>query len=295
MIDKLEISHLRTLDALYQFGNISAAAEHLTVSQQAISLQLKKIRGILGDQLFVRTGHGMMPTTYAKQIEVHIQQILLRLNDIPLVNAIKPHEIERTIVISATDYTQAVIVSELISELRAYAPKVKVIVSNIENVNLTKKIHQGAIDLVFTTSGYVPEGLASQSLFTERYSCVSANKLIKLDGLMPLQQLVEYDFLIVSPGFASFTGSADLWFEQQGFPRKVVMSVPSFFMAKETLKRSDMLGFIPTRLLPSEGLVEIPLKKYPPGYQVVVAFHPSMKQDPLISWLLEIIANRFHS
>ena len=56
MIDQLDISHLRTLDALARFPTISAAAEHLDVSQQAVSLQLKKIRTILGDPLFVRTG-----------------------------------------------------------------------------------------------------------------------------------------------------------------------------------------------------------------------------------------------
>ena len=43
MIEKLEINHLRTLDALYKFGNISAATEYLNFVQQAISLQLKKI------------------------------------------------------------------------------------------------------------------------------------------------------------------------------------------------------------------------------------------------------------
>ena len=47
MIDKLELTHLRTLDALNRFDTISAAAEHLDVSQQAVSLQLKKLRAIL--------------------------------------------------------------------------------------------------------------------------------------------------------------------------------------------------------------------------------------------------------
>jgi len=293
MIDKLEINHLRTLSALYQFGNISAAAEHLSVSQQAVSLQLKKIRSILGDQLFVRTGHGMIPTPYAKQIELHIQQILIRLNDIPLPNAITPSEIERTLVLCATDYTQQVIVTELIRELRQYAPKVKVIVTNIEHANLTKKIHQGSIDIAFTTSAYVPEGLISTPLFTEKYVCVSANKHIEFDRFLPLKQLIEHDFLIVSPGIGSFNGSADNWFEMQGYPRRVAVSAPSFFIAKEYLKHSNLVGFIPSRLLPCEGLFDIPLDKYPPGYQVVAAYHPSAKHDPLILWLLNTITTQF--
>lgn len=293
MIEKLEISHLRTLDALFQFGNISAAAEHLAVSQQATSLQLKKIREILGDQLFVRTGHGMTPTPYAKQIETHIQDILIRINKIPQLNTIESDAIERTISISATDYTQQIIIADLIKELRQYAPKIKVIVTNIESVNLTKRMLQGSIDIAFTTSAYVPEGLVSTPLFIEKYLCVSANKDITTDRPLSLKDLVKYDFVIVSPGVGSFTGSADSWLEQQGVQRNTVLSAPSFFMAKEFLKQSEMVGFIPSRLMPCEGLIEIPLEKYPPGYQVVAAYHSSAKHDPLIHWILDIIHERF--
>jgi DNA-binding transcriptional LysR family regulator len=49
MIEKLELNHLRMLSALYKLGTVSAAAESLDVSQQAVSLQLKRIREILGD------------------------------------------------------------------------------------------------------------------------------------------------------------------------------------------------------------------------------------------------------
>ena len=36
-----------------------------------------------------------------------------------------------------------------------------------------------------------------------------------------------------------------------------------------------MVAFIPSRLLPCEGLFEVPLEKYPPGFQVVAAYPPS--------------------
>lgn len=293
MIEKLEINHLRTLNALYKFGNISAAAEYLDVSQQALSLQLKKLRDILHDPLFVRTGHGIAPTPYARLIEPHIHKVLGHLNDIPLPDAITPRDIERTLVISATDYTQKVIIGDLLREIREAAPKVKITVVNIEAAGLTQRMHQGDIDLAFTTSGYVPQGLVSETLFTERYLCASANKDITFDDYLPLDHLVEYDFLVVSPGTASFKGSADTWFEKQGIRRNVVISVPSFFMAQEYLKQSDMVGFLPSRLLPCDGLFEIPLRKYPPGYEVVAAYHPGTQSDPLMSWLLDRVKSRF--
>jgi len=292
MIDRLDIPHLRTLDALSRFGTISAAAEHLCVSQQAVSLQLKKIRTILGDPLFVRTGQGMAPTPYARLIAPHIGQVLAQLNAIPLPQAVRPETAERTLVVSGTDYTQKVIVADLVRDLRVAAPKVNIAVVGIEVSALTRKLHQGEIDVIFTANGYVAPGLVAEPLFLEQYRCVTANRALAQAGLMPLAALVEHDFIVTNPGAPSFTGSADAWFARQGLARRVVASAPSFFMALEYLKGSNMVGFIPSRLLPQEGLYEIALPKYPPGYGVVAAYHPAMQNDPFMTWLLDRVRAR---
>ena len=291
MIDKLEITHLRTLDALGRLGTISAAAEHLRVSQQAISLQLKKIRTVLGDPLFVRTGHGMAPTPYAKRIAPQVSQVLHQLAAIPLPFEARPEQAERTLVISGTDYTQKVIAADLVRDLRVQAPKVKVLVVDIEVSALTRKLHQGDIDLIFTVDGYVAPGLVSEPLFLEQYRCVSADRALA-SGPMTLEALVKHDFMIVSPGVAGLRGSADGWFERQGLARRVVASAPSFFIALACLKDSDMVAFMPSRLLPYDGLHEIALPKYPPGYGVVAAYHPSAQGDPFMAWVLERVKRR---
>ncbi len=153
-------------------------------------------------------------------------------------------------------------------------------------------MQQGEIDLTFTVDGYVPPGLISEALLIEKYLCVSADTSIVFDDYLPLAKLVEHDFIITSPGIASFKGSADTWFDRQNLRRNVAVSVSSFFMAQEYLKQSTMVGFLPSRLLPAEGLFEIPLKKYPPGYEVVAAYHPGIKNDPFIQWLLGRVKRR---
>jgi DNA-binding transcriptional LysR family regulator len=293
MIEKLELNHLKTLSALYKTGSISAAAEHLDVSQQAVSLQLKRIRQVVGDALFVRTGHGMVPTSYGLLIQPHVHQVLELVNAIPAPTSVALVDIERTLSISATDHAQWIIVGELLRELRKVAPRVRVKLSNIESVGLVRRMQQGEIDLAFTSSGYVPEGLVSTPLFTERYACVAARPLTDGGKPLALEALVEHDFIVVSPAIPGFDGSAGNWFEQQGLRRRVVMSVPSFFMAQEYLRHSDMVAFMPSRLLPCDGLFEVPLEKYPPGYQVVAACHPSGMSDPLLTWLIDRARSRF--
>lgn len=291
MIDKLELTHLRTLDSLHRFGTISAAAEHLHVSQQAISLQLKKIRTLLGDPLFVRTGHGMAPTPYAKLIAPHVSAVLAQLNAIPLPHALLPEQVERTLVISGTDYTQKVVVADLVRDLRLHAPGVSIATVGIEVAGLARKMQQGEIDLVFTVDGQVAPGLVSEPLFLEQYRCVTANPALA-GAALSLEQLVQHGFVVTSPGGAHFRGSADGWFARQGLQRRVVASAPTFFMALEYLKGSELVAFMPSRLLPCEGLHEIALPKYPPGYGVVAAYHPSMRGDPFMGWVLERVKAR---
>ncbi|TGG92831.1 LysR family transcriptional regulator [Natronospirillum operosum] len=293
MIDKLEIHHLRTLSALYQFGNLSVAAEHLCVSQQATSLQLKRLREILGDPLFVRSGHGMVPTPYARSIQPHVHQVLEHLNAIPRPASLDLGQLDRTLVISATDYAQEVIVAPLLEVLKEAAPGVRIIITHIESAELLTRMSRGEIDLAFTSTGYVPEGLVSDPLFTERYSCVSADQTLARDEPLSTAQLAEQDFVITSPGTGSFQGSADAWFERQGLKRRVAVSAPSFFMTQVCLKHSRMVAFMPSRLLPCDGLHEIPLEKHPPGYEVVVAYHPSTASDSFMAWLLDQVKDRF--
>jgi DNA-binding transcriptional LysR family regulator len=293
MIEKLELNHLRVLSALYELKTVSAAAESLDVSQQAVSLQLKRIRAILDDPLFVRTHQGMVPTAYGQLIQPHVNQVLALVHAMPMPMSIPLEAMERTLSISATDYAQRIIVGDLIRELRRAAPGVKVRVSNIEGTSLVRRMQEGELDVAFTSNGYVPEGLLPTPLFTERYVCVAARPLIEEHGTLSLEALVAHDFLVVSPAVPSFEGSAGAWFEQQGLRRRVVASVPSFLIALGYLRQSDLVAFMPSRLLPVEGLFEVPLEKYPPGFQVVAARHASAMSDPLLNWLLDRVRTWF--
>lgn len=286
MIEKLELAHLRMLSALCEHGTVSSAAEALDVSQQAASLRLERTREILGDPLFVRSAHGLVPSADGQLLRPHVRQVLALLHAMPMPASIALADLERTPGISATDHAQRIIVGDLIRGLRRAAPRVSVKISNIGSAGLVRRMQEGEIGVAFTSNGHVPEGLLSTSLFTERYVCVAARPLTGGPHALPLAALVAHDFLVVSPGVPSFDGSAGGWFEQQGLRRRVVAPVPSFFMALEYLRTSDMVAFMPSRLLPCDAPFEVPLQPHPPGFEVVAADHSSALCDPLLTWVL---------
>jgi DNA-binding transcriptional LysR family regulator len=71
-----DLNLLLVLDAVLREGTLSNAAKALNVSQPTISSSLAKLREILQDELFVRSGNGMQPTPRALALKEAIQRVL---------------------------------------------------------------------------------------------------------------------------------------------------------------------------------------------------------------------------
>jgi DNA-binding transcriptional LysR family regulator len=64
-IRKVDLNLLPVLDALLRHRSVTLAARELEMSQSALSSSLARLRELLGDSLFVRTGRGLLPTPRA--------------------------------------------------------------------------------------------------------------------------------------------------------------------------------------------------------------------------------------
>jgi len=65
---RLEIRHLAMIRAITDHGNVTHAAEHLGVTQSALTHRLREAERRLGAALFHRTGHRMHPTPAGERL-----------------------------------------------------------------------------------------------------------------------------------------------------------------------------------------------------------------------------------
>ena len=63
-----DLNLLVALDAMFNEGSVSAAAERLNLSVPAMSRTLERARRTFGDPLFVRAGRGLVPTPRAEAL-----------------------------------------------------------------------------------------------------------------------------------------------------------------------------------------------------------------------------------
>src|SRR5918999_370684 len=67
----LSLQQLRCFCAALELGSFTAAAEALRVSQPAVAEQIRKLERVLGADLFVRAGRGVVPTQAGRAFGEH--------------------------------------------------------------------------------------------------------------------------------------------------------------------------------------------------------------------------------
>jgi DNA-binding transcriptional LysR family regulator len=77
----MDLKHIRTFAAVAREGNLTRAAEHLHVTQPALSLQLKNFQESLDLTLFARTAQGLAPNADGRALLPSALRILDAMED----------------------------------------------------------------------------------------------------------------------------------------------------------------------------------------------------------------------
>src|SRR3569623_533823 len=81
-IERVDLTLLIYLDVLLREENVARAAEHLGITQPAMSNILKRLRAVFEDPLLIRSSEGMTPTERARDLQPQIRAALDNLNQI---------------------------------------------------------------------------------------------------------------------------------------------------------------------------------------------------------------------
>ncbi len=288
-LDRLDIKQLRVFQALIREENASKAANQLGMTQQAVSEHLKKLREVFDDRLFVRKTNGFVPTTFAQELSVGVDRLLIDFNLLLSKTNFVPEKAKGTFVIAATDYAQQIILPSLIAKLREQAPELKLIVRDFEIDNLHELMESGKVNLAIAFPDYIPSSYKVIKLFEEHHVCVASPHASIAQTTPSLEEVATYPTIIASPSRPNFKGSIDEWFGQFGLKRNVVVSAPCFSIVPMYLNTTDSIAFLPSRAIEGLNLVTIPMEQSPESFDVIAAWHPRYNDDPLQKWVTSLL------
>lgn len=284
---------LRLLVTVHEEGSVTRAAARLGVAQSAVSHLLDKLRAIVGDPLFVKSGRGIAPTAHADLLVEHARSLLDALHAFRTAGSFDPARLDTTVTIAANDLQRDVLLPPLLRRLRAEAPglTLRVVPAGAPGARM---LRDAECTLVLTPRPPEAGDVLQRRLFDDAYRVFH-------DAEVRPAPLAEADYLAgehvtVVHEAPRRTLDIDDWMLAQGLRRRVVASVPAFAGAAGFVRGGPWLVTAPGRLRDGvlRGLADAPVplaaaRPALPTLAMYMVWHLRHQQDPLHRWLRQTL------
>lgn len=296
-LSEIDLNLLVLFQHLMVERRVSKVAEVMGVTQPAVSNSLAKLRRILGDELFLRTPSGMVPTPFAEQLAEPLGYALDMIHG-GLNQGVRfdPANTKRTFTIGMTDIGEIVFLPTLIEHLGQQAPGVTLNTVRNTAVNLRDDMESGKVDLAIGLLPQLKAGFFQQRLFQQRYVCLFRRGHPLDRSRLTLADYQEAEHLvIVSAGTGH--GKVDELIQKAGIKRMVRLSVPHFVSVGHILQRTALVATVPERL--AQTLAEpfgLTMRPHPvrlPQVPINMFWHAKVHRAPAHQWLRSMVLSLF--
>jgi DNA-binding transcriptional LysR family regulator len=296
-LNKIDLNLLVVFNQLLIDRKVSLAAEHLGLTQPAVSNALKRLRLLLEDELFLRTSQGMEPTLYAQQLAEPVSYALSALHSaLNQRTHFDPLSSQRTFSLAMTDIGEIYFMPMLMDALAEKAPKVTVSTVRNNAVSLREDLEAGAVDLAIGLLPHLQAGFFQRHLFQQRYVCVYRKDHPQVQAPLSLDAFCELEHLGIVSAHTGH-GEVDSLLERSGIKRNIRLTVPHFTAVGHILQRTNLIATVPERLAVS--LLEpfnLELSPHPvalPPIAIKLIWHGKYHRDPANRWLRRLIFELF--
>ncbi|CAB3624416.1 MAG: LysR family transcriptional regulator [Achromobacter pulmonis] len=296
-LQDMDLNLLVVFNALCKHGRVSAVAQNLGISQPGVSNALGRLRKLLGDELFLRTSRGMVPTPYAEALAQPIADALAALHGTLNARAsFDPARSERAFVIGVNDVGETYFLPRLMRALDGAAPGVTIRTVRTTSIDVKDEMERGRIDLAM---GFLPglkHGFFQRRLFRQPYVCIfREDHPLARTGVSARQFRAAEHVAIVSEGTGH--GVVDQVIEQAGIRRRLRLTVPHFMAVGPVLQATDMIAVVPRRFADCAckpfGLATAPCPVKIPESVINVFWHARNHREPANQWLRQVVVEQF--
>ncbi|MFF8902747.1 LysR substrate-binding domain-containing protein [Streptomyces lydicus] len=290
---QLDLNLLTALDALLEEGSVAGAAARLHVTAPAMSRSLGRIRKATGDQILVRTGRSMVPTTRALAMRAQVHALVQQAHR--LMSAQQELDLAalgRVFTVRWHDALTAACGTALIAAVHRQAPGVQLRLPAEPGTD-TPELRRGEVDLESSSS--------RPTLPDVRHRLVGRDRLVVAvrpghpltEGPLSLERYAAAEHLTVSRR-GRLRDQIDDALSTRGSERRVVAAGPTAAFALQLALGTDLVVTLPdavTRAARDQlGLVTLPLPLPLPDVPLYLLWHQRYDDDRAHTWLRELAA-----
>src|SRR5215469_1456620 len=234
----VDLNLLVLFEALLIERNVSRAARRLGLAQPSASNALNRLRGLFGDDLFIRTPREMRPTpramALAEPIISALQQVRSALE--PPV-AFDPALATRKFAIAGADNVDFALALVGL-RLSQAAPHAEFdLITSAGSDPAYSMLDAGSLDIAIGLFRAVPKRFNTVSLYWERYVCIADGDNMELVDGLTLEKFAALPHLAVTRE----AGIVDDALAKRGVERRIAVRVPFFAVVPYIIETSQLL------------------------------------------------------
>jgi DNA-binding transcriptional LysR family regulator len=299
MARAFDLNLLPVLLAIHEHGSVSQAAQHLGMSQSAVSTALAKLRLKYSDPLFHRVGHGMKPTVRTRALVEPLREAMSRVSTTFTSDAqFNPLTTERIFTFAMSDVGEMVFMPKILRRVHQAAPRAQVRSVAASAAQIERGLETGDIDLAV---GYFPDlrekAFLERHLFYHYFVC-----LLRANHPITASTLSMSQFLAAEHAVVYGAGRTNEIFERflraRKIHRHVVLETPHFMSIPHIIALSDLIVTVPhaVGMFVKDVHMNIRIAQPPmrtPKIDLKMHWHRNFQRDPKNKWLRELVASLF--
>lgn len=142
---QLDVESLRTLIAVLERGGMTRAAEHLGVSQSAVSWKIKRLEQRVGRPLLIRDGHELRPTREGRVVLDEAHELVERHDR--MVHRLESPEFTGTVKIGSNEEVGAVRMAGILGRFKRLYPEATIEFIVDQSRRISPLLERGRIDV----------------------------------------------------------------------------------------------------------------------------------------------------
>lgn len=302
-IERIDLNLLVYLDVLLREQSVTKAANHLGITQPAMSNGLRRLRELFDDPLLVRTSEGMTATERALELQPLIRGILADVEvAVRPTRSFDAASSQRVFRIMASDYAESTLVPRVLGRIRKEAPEITLDVLTPSDVTFSD-VEQGRVDMAINRFDKMPQSFHQKTIWSDSFSCLLSrhNPLIEdftLENYLNARHIwvSKTGFGVgvgVNPKDVQRLGWVDEALARIGQKRRISVFTRHYQVAMLLARQHDLVATLPSQAARLErNNPELVVREPPfhiPPIELKMAWSPLLQHNPDHRWLRRLI------
>jgi len=296
-IGRIDLNLFVVLDAIYTESSITRASETLNLTQPAVSHALARLREVVGDPLFVREGHVMVPTPLTRELIGPVRKALREIGGaLSQLNHFDPLTSTKHFKIGMRHVVESATFPHFAAQICAMAPHVEISAVHHTRDDLQSELATGELDIAIDILLPNVQNVFFKSLGGGGLSVAARRDHPVVKGALDLETYLSCDHVLASSR-RSGVGLEDEELQKIGRERRIRARCQHFWTASQLVASSDMLLTVPSSfahvLNGVLGNQVLPFPMDVSTLEIYAYWHASADQNPANLWLRQKIGEVF--